>query len=292
MYESYFGFHEKPFSILPDPAFLYFGPVHRMAFAMLQYGVMNRAGFTVITGEIGSGKTTLIRHLLAHMPEELNIGLITSTPRQETGGLLNWIMMALEQPFEDISYVGLYKRFQDFVKSEYARGCGTVLIVDEAQNLGQDRLEELRMLSNINADKDQLLQLILVGQPQLKDMLQNPDMVQFYQRVSSEFHLRPLRLEETEAYVAHRLSVAGGDPGLFTPDAKRVIFQASGGVPRIINILCDTCLVYGFAMDAPTIRSDIVARVLEDKRQHGVFSDKVANGADRSPAPLEDANVK
>ncbi len=284
MYETYFGLSEKPFSILPDPTFLYLGPAHRMAFAMLEYGVRNRAGFTVITGEIGSGKTTLIRRLLGQMPEELSVGLITTTPTEGTG-LLNWIMMSLDQPFEELSYVGLYKRFQDYLIDRYANGGGTILIVDEAQNLGEGRLEELRMLSNINADKDQLLQMILVGQPQLRDLLQSPGMVQFYQRVSSEFHLRELSMEETEGYISHRLGVAGGDPALFTPEAKQAIFRASGGVPRLINVLCDTCLVYGFAMEAPTIESEIVYKVLEDKRQHGVFSH---DNQDRSPVPLRD----
>jgi general secretion pathway protein A len=287
MYETYFGFREKPFSILPDPTFLYLGQAHRMAFAMLEYGVRNRAGFTVITGEIGSGKTTLIRRLLSQMPQTLSVGLITSTP-PEGSGLLNWVMMSLDQPFEGVSYVGLYRRFQDFLIERYAQGGGTILIVDEAQNLGEGRLEELRMLSNINADKDQLLQMILVGQPQLRDLLQNPNMVQFYQRVSSEFHLRALSQEETEGYIAHRLGVAGGDPSLFTTEAKHAIFRASGGVPRVINILCDTCLVYGFAMEAPAIESEIVYKVLEDKRQHGVFSQE---GHERQPVSLRDVKT-
>ncbi len=287
MYEAFFGFSEKPFSILPDPAFLYLGPAHRMAFAMLEYGVRNRAGFTVITGEVGSGKTTLIRRLLSQMPRDLKVGLISSTPKEGTD-LLAWIMMSLGQPFEDASSVGLYKRFQDFLTDAYAEGSSTILIVDEAQNLGEARLEELRMLSNINADKDLLLQLILVGQPQLRELLQNPNMVQFNQRVSSEYHLRALGMEETEGYISHRLGVAGGDPELFTLLAKQAIFQASGGVPRVINILCDTCLVYGFAMEAPTIETEIVLKVLEDKQRYGVFSQ---DDAVRLSPPLRDASA-
>ena len=285
MYERFYGFREKPFSILPDPGFLYFGPTHRIAFAMLEYGVMNRAGFTVITGEIGSGKTTLVRHLLTLLSDDLEVGLITSTPRNEAG-LLEWIMMAFGQPFENVSYVGLYKRFQEFLIDQYAQGKSCILIVDEAQNLGLDRLEELRMLSNINSDKDQLLQLVLVGQPQLKEILQSPDLEQFCQRVSSEFHLRRLLLEETDAYIAHRLGVAGGDPALFTREAKALIFRASGGVPRVINILCDTCLVYGYAIEAKEITAEIVHKVIEDKNQHGIFQ---IGGAKPWPAPLKPA---
>ena len=219
MYQAYFGLKEKPFSIQPDPDFLYWGQTHSMAFSMLHYGVMNRAGFTVITGEIGSGKTTLIRHLLNEVEDEVNIALITNTRRKEKK-FLSWIMMALDQRFERRSYVALYKKLQNYLVEEYEKRGRTILIIDEAQNLGADNLEELRMLSNINVDKHQLLQLILVGQPQLKDILQDPDMIQFCQRVSSDFHIRPLLNDETIAYIDHRMTVAGGNGSVFTDDGS------------------------------------------------------------------------
>jgi len=284
MYEAYYGFGEKPFSILPDPEFLYWGQAHSMAFAMLKYGLLNRAGFTVITGEIGSGKTTLIRHLLNQIHNDVRVGLVTNTG-MAPDKLLSWIMMALDQPFEGISEVALFRRFQDFLIQEYAERGRTILVIDEAQNLGVDSLEELRMLSNINADKDQLLQLILVGQPQLKDMLQRPELTQFSQRISSDFHLRPLLFEETAGYITHRLSVAGGDPQLFTRDAQRLIFEASAGIPRTINILCDTALVYGFAVEAKDITATMVRSVLDDKKLYGVFS---VGGANEWPVPLKE----
>ena len=190
MYEAYYGLREKPFSILPDPNLIYWGRNHRLAFAMLEYGVMNNAGFTVITGEIGCGKTTLMRNLLRTLGDQLAVGLITSTPRGKAD-LLQWVMMSLNQPFDNL-YPALFKQFQLFLHEQYSRGRRTVLIIDEAQNLGLEWLEELRMLSNINADKDQYLQIILIGQPQLKDLLRSPEMVQFAQRVSSDFHLGPL----------------------------------------------------------------------------------------------------
>jgi general secretion pathway protein A len=166
MYESFYELRGKPFSILPDPDLIYWGKAHSMAFTMLEFGVVNNAGFTVITGEIGSGKTTLVRRLLKSLPPNISTGLISNSPqgRQE---LLQWIMMSLARPFEG-DYPELFKRFQDFLHGQYAGGRRTMLVIDEAQNLEPEALEHLRMLSNINADKHQILQLILVGQPQLR----------------------------------------------------------------------------------------------------------------------------
>jgi general secretion pathway protein A len=269
MYEAYYGLQQKPFSILPDPDMIYWGPNHRLAFAMLEFGVMNNAGFTVITGEIGCGKTTLLRHLLRNLDSNITVGLISNTP-QGKAELLQWVMMSLNQPFED-SYPVLFKRFQTFLYQQYARKGRTILIVDEAQNLGLESLEELRMLSNINADKDQYLQIILVGQPQLKDLLRSPTLVQFAQRVSSDFHLRPLKPTEVSSYISYRLKVAGSATPLFSPEACSAIAHASQGIPRTINILCDTALIYGYAVLSKQITPEIVALVIENKSQYGVL---------------------
>ncbi|MCA0274486.1 MAG: AAA family ATPase [Proteobacteria bacterium] len=269
MYETYFGLREKPFSILPDPKFLYFSNAHRMAFSMLEYGIVNQAGFTVITGTIGSGKTTLIRQLLGNVTGEIKVGLISHTSKFG-GNLLEWILMAFDQPFEEGTYPRLYKRLRDFLEHEGERRGRAVLVIDEAQNLEAERLEELRMLSNINTDT-MLLQLILVGQPELRSILQAPELTQFAQRVSSDFHLPALDRVEAKAYIEHRLQVAGGDPELFTSTAKRLIHDASDGVPRQINILADRCLVYAFAESTNVVTAKIVTKVLADKRRHGVF---------------------
>jgi type II secretory pathway predicted ATPase ExeA len=269
MYEAFYGLRAKPFSILPDPEIIYWGRNHRLAFAMLEYGIMNNAGFTVITGEIGCGKTTLLRYLLRNLDGQMTIGLITSTPRGKAE-LLQWVMMSLNQPFED-SYPALYKRFQQFLREQYARGRRTVVIIDEAQNLDWESLEELRMFSNINADKDQYLQIILIGQPQLKDLLRSPQLLQFAQRVSSDFHLRPLNLNEVGEYIDYRLRAVGAETQLFSEEAWRTIAHASQGVPRTINILSDTALVYGFATSSEQISADIVKLVIENKSQYGVL---------------------
>jgi len=275
MYETYYGLTEKPFSIQPDPDFLFMGKRHSLAYAMLEYGIQNRAAFSVICGEIGSGKTTLIRHLLNNLGPEYEVGLISNT-HKNTDELLDWIMLAFDQPYDGMSYVAMYDAFQKFLINKYGQGKRNVVIVDEAQNINPAALESLRMLSNINADKDQLLQIILVGQPQLRDTLRHPDLKQFMQRVSVEFYLPPMAPTEVKKYINHRLKVAGRDKPLFTDAACSRIADASGGVPRSINTLCDTVLVYGFSSDADEIDTDLVDEVIQDKNNYGVFSSTTA----------------
>ena len=269
MYEAFYGLREKPFSILPDPDLIFWGKGHRLALAMLEFGVMNNAGFTVITGEIGSGKTTLVRYLLRRLDPEISVGVISNTPegREE---LLQWILMSLDQPFEG-NYPSLFFRFKQYLQAQHANGRRTILIIDEAQNLRSEALEGLRMLSNVNVDKDQLLQLILVGQPQLKELLCAPQLMQFAQRISSDFHLKPLNLGEVTQYIDYRLNSVGARPHLFSGEACTMIAEATSGIPRSINILCDTALVYGFATGAEQITANLIGDVIEQKRTFGIF---------------------
>ena len=269
MYEAFYGLREKPFSILPDPDLIYWCQNHRLAFAMLEFGVMNSAGFTVITGEIGCGKTTLVRYLLRKLDVHVTACLISNTPRTEDG-LLQWVLMSLNQPFEG-SHPALFKQFQRYLYDQYSRGRRTILIVDEAQNLCVEALEELRMLSNVNTDKQQFLQIILVGQPQLKEILRGPQLLQFAQRVSSDFHLRPLNAREVSEYIDFRLKAVGSHSQLFTDDACNIIADTSRGIPRTINILCDTAMVYGFAAEADKITAELVDTVIQNKAQFGVL---------------------
>ena len=271
MYEAFYGLKEKPFSIQPDPDFLYFGPRHRYAYAMMEYGIANSAGFLVISGEVGCGKTTLIRHLLNNLEHSHMVGLVYNTHR-EISDLFGWIMLAFGLPYEGLSKVGLYDAFQRFLIEQHGLGKRVLLIVDEAQNLNADAMESLRMLSNINADKDQLLQILLVGQPELKAMLARPDLRQFAQRVAVDFHIKPLDAAEVKIYIRHRLKVAGREKPLFTPEACATIAEASHGIPRSINILCDTALVYGFAAESAYIDLALVKEVLSDKTEFGALS--------------------
>lgn len=270
MYESFYGFKEKPFSMTPDPAFLYLGGKHSTGLSMLRYGLVNRAGITVLTGEIGAGKTTLVRHLLNEANDNVVIGLISNT-HESFGNLMQWVSLAFDLPGESNSKAVLYEKFARFLIQQYAAGRHSVLIVDEAQNLTDTSLEELRLLTNINADKDQLLQLVLVGQPELRDRLRKPCLVQFVQRVAVDYHLLPLSVEETHHYIAHRLFVAGGEPGLFEPVACRFIHYQCGGVPRLINSICDTALVYGFAGQESRITAELVFGMVTERIGAGLF---------------------
>jgi type II secretory pathway predicted ATPase ExeA len=270
MYESFYHLGEKPFTLLPDPGFLFLSDKHRMALTLLEYGLMNQAGFTVISGDIGTGKTTLIRHLLNNMDREHTVGLISNTHR-DFGELLQWILLAFNLDHVSMNKVEMYQRFVDFIIDEYAHNRRTVLIVDEAQNMAAETLEELRMLSNVNADKDQALQVVLVGQRELRDTLRRPDLVQFAQRISVDYHLKPLSADETVGYIRHRLEVAGGNPDLFDEAACRAVHRFSNGVPRLINLLCDTALVYGYAESKQQIDSALVTEVAREKQQGGIF---------------------
>ena len=268
MYESFYGFREKPFSLLPDPAFLYLSAKHSSAYSVLEYGLTGQAGFTVISGEVGSGKTTLVRSFLRQIGEDSTVGLISNTPRS-VGSLLRWILFAFDLDYHGKEAVELYEIFTEFLIAEYAAGRRCVLIIDEAQNLEPEMLEELRMLSNVNASKDLLLQVVLVGQPELAETLNRPDLRQFAQRVSISYHLQGLTLEETHAYVRHRLTVAGGDPAIFTAAACDALYYLSRGIPRLINGISDIALVYGFGEGTRQITLDTVLAVYEDRGRDG-----------------------
>ncbi|MHB8453971.1 MAG: ExeA family protein [Acidiferrobacterales bacterium] len=285
MYENFYRLREKPFSLLPDPSFLYPSEKHRMALVLLEYSLMNQASFSVITGGIGTGKTTLIRQLLSQLGRDVTVGLISNTHRS-FGELLQWVLMAFNLDYAGKDKVGMYQTFIDFVIGEYARNHRTVLIIDEAQNMAPETLEELRMLSNVNADKDQVLQVFLVGQAGLRDLLRRPDLEQFAQRIAVDYHLEPLSVGETRDYIRHRLTVAGGDPELFDDNACQAVFQNSGGVPRIINLLCDTALVFGYAEQATWISAKLVEDVAREKHKGGIFpggrqESRQENAADR-----------
>lgn len=271
MYESYFGFNEKPFSLLCDPAFFYRSKSHGQASAVLSYGLLNQAGFTVITGPVGIGKTTLIRSALRELPEDVSVGVISNT-HPNMGNLLQWALLAFQQNYKSESKVELYDWFLQFLNSEHAAGRRVVLVIDEAQNLSPEDLEELRILSNINAEKNQILQLILVGQPQLRDMLGDPALLQFTQRVAADFDVQPLDQNETTNYIFNRCRVAGVDRGLFTYAAAELVYYASRGVPRVINVICDTALVYAFGAQENFVSEETVARVVQDRKDSGLIS--------------------
>jgi len=267
LYTDFFGFSERPFTLLPDPDFLFWSRAHRRAFSVLEYGVMTCAPLTVVTGEVGAGKTTLIQKLLRMMGEDITIGLI-SNAQGDRGELLQWVLNALAIPTDlGGEYVTMFQQLQDFLINEYAEGRRVVLVIDEAQNLSNEGLEELRMLTNINANKDELLQLILVGQPELRSQISQPKLRQFAQRVTATYHIPAMDLATVQGYIQHRLQHVGGTGTEFSPDAVDVIFEASGGIPRLVNKLCDFCLVYAATEEKRVIGREIVREVLND----GIF---------------------
>lgn len=265
MYTEFFGLSDKPFNQVPDPDFLYLSPNHKKALTMLEYGIASHAGFTVITGAIGAGKTTLIRALLNKIDDNCLIGLINNT-HESFGSLLEWVLDALDVKSNSVDNAGRYRDYVNFVIERYAEGRRVVLIIDEAQNLTVKALEELRLLSNINIDDDIFLQLILTGQPELIEKLNKPELEQFAQRIGVEFHLKALDYRQTEKYIIHRLTKAGARDSIFTHEACAAIFCYSEGVPRRINNLCDFALVYAFADNTKVIKIETVLKMMIDKK--------------------------
>jgi type II secretory pathway predicted ATPase ExeA len=205
------------------------------------------------------------------MPEELTLGLISNVQRGR-GQLLHWVMLALEQQIRNEPYVRSFRRFQDVLIELYGQGRRVVLIFDEAQNLTSAQLEELRMFSNINSDKEELLQLILVGQPKLRETLGRGELVQFVQRISSDFHLGRLSRQETREYIIRRLEIAGATQTIFPVRSCDLIFEATSGVPRLVNMLCDLCLVCGYAEDRRLIEEDVVRDLLIEAANRGIYT--------------------
>ena len=279
MYETFFGLTERPFSLLPDPDFLYLSPQHKLARAYLEYGLTQKLGFVVLTGEIGTGKTTLIKSLLKARVGKQRLGVLYQTSFGAED-LLELLLKEFEIKGNFHSRATRLSAFNEFLIKAYGRGEHVVLIVDEAHNLGAAALEELRLLSNIQADKEPLLQVILVGQPNLRDRLRQPSLRQLAQRVGVHFHLQPLDEEETKEYIRYRLARAGGS-GIFTPSALDKIFACTQGVPRRINAWCDLALVAAFAEGRKEIDREFLETV-------GAAQGESLEGPDRAENGLEE----
>jgi general secretion pathway protein A len=272
MYEHFYQLKEKPFNLLADPAFLYLSKKHELALSYLEYGLSEQAGFIVITGEVGSGKTTLIKYLLTKLektPAKTAMIFNTNiTPRELLELVLReWGITGVGKEKADC-----YNALYDFLLHEYTRRNQVVLIIDEAQNLSLETLEEIRMLSNLNDEKHPFLHIILLGQPNLRDRLNQKALEQLRQRIAVHYHLGPLDFEDTVHYIRHRLQKAGGqNPELFMADAIDSIYHHSRGIPRVINVLCDTALVYGFAEGAEKIGKPIIESVIEERVKGGLI---------------------
>ena len=278
MYEAFYGLNAKPFSLLPDPAYLFLSRQHKVAMSLLEYAVTNDVALSVVTGEVGSGKTTLVRQLLRRLDPTFSVGLISNT-HADFPNLMKHVALAFGLPFKNLDEVELHQQFTDFLIDEYAKARRVVLIVDEAQNLDANTLEEIRLLTNINADNDTLLQLILVGQPEFHDLLRKHELRQIAQRIGIVTKLEPLNEKETAMYVQHRLAVAGGDPKLFNRNALRLIYWNSGGIPRVINNLCELALVYGYAGQRKRIDALMIADIARNRVDTGLYGNRVFDTA-------------
>jgi type II secretory pathway predicted ATPase ExeA len=269
MYESFYGFKVRPFALLPQEEFMFLSRQHRMALDLLIYGLSNRALFCVVSGDIGTGKTTLLRYLLRRRGPQISVGMVTGVNGTFLE-LLQWTLSEFGLDHRGVDEIGMQHLLVDFAKREEACGRRMVLVVDEAQSLAPEVLEELRLFSNVSAGYAPVLQTVLVGQLALRDTLRRREMRQFAQRVGVDYVLTPLDKDQTQAYIRHRLGLAGpGQEDLFTPEACNAIFGASRGIPRIINLLSDTALVYGYADQAETIGATTVNEMLQDKAREG-----------------------
>ena len=260
MYLEFYGLRENPFNVTSDPAFLYLSRAHKEALSHLLYGITERKGFLEITGEIGAGKTTLCKALLSRLDGSTKTAFILNSNLSE--------MQLLESIVEDFGLepskktkLSLMRALNAFLLEQLQKKSNVVLILDEAQNLKLATLESIRLLSNLETDKEKLFQIVLVGQPELRRKLACPELVELKQRIGVRFHVNPLEKDEIKEYIFHRLEVAGSSGEIhFTDEALEKIYEYSGGVPRLINILCDKALLSGFVLGTKVIERDLVEK--------------------------------
>ncbi|WP_321371012.1 XrtA/PEP-CTERM system-associated ATPase [uncultured Desulfuromusa sp.] len=275
MYTEFFGLSAKPFDLLPNPKFLYLSKGHRKALSYLQYGVQENAGFTLLTGEVGSGKTTLLRDIINKISADVTLSMIFNT-RVDGHQLVAMINTDFGLQTEGKDKVQLITELNDFLLEECTSNRQPIIIIDEAQNLSEEGLEEIRLLSNLEADNFKMVQIILVGQPELKQIIAKPSLRQLRQRISISCHLNPLNREETEEYIYHRLATVGSrDCVTFLEGVFDAIFRFSGGVPRLINLICDFLLLSAFVEESREIDMDLVQDALNELS----FDDPVSQGS-------------
>jgi len=264
VYEKFYGFREAPFNITPDPRFLFFSDKHREAFNHVLFGIRERKGFILVTGEVGAGKTTVCRAVLTALDSRYRTALILN-PILTGTQMLRAILVELGAKPRKLDRAGYLDALNALLLEAVARGQDVVLFIDEAQDLEPDLLEQLRLLSNLETDQRKLLQIVLLGQPELRDKLDRKDLQQLRQRITVRYHISPLSREETERYIAHRLRVAGGNGRpTFTTWALGAIHRYSRGVPRLINAVCDKTLLYGFVNETDRLTRPAVRRAIRE----------------------------
>jgi len=285
MYERFYNLRERPFALSPDPEYLFLSRAHSEALDSIRYGIESRAGFIVVTGEIGAGKTTLLQTVLQRLDDRTVIARVVNT-MLEARELLDAI--ALDFGLTDVnkSKPVLLRDLGLFLVDQRRQGRRPLLVIDEAQNLSPQALEEVRLLSNLETEKSKLLQILLAGQPNLRDKIASPELEQFRQRIAVSYHLRPLADGETEAYINFRLKHAAlGEPLRFPSDACNLIHEVTAGVPRLINVLCDAALVFGYAEERRTIDRAMIEEVIAELEETGIVRRPVAAAASTASVP-------
>jgi len=264
MYEKHFSFKCKPFELIPNPDFLFQSSTHKKAITYIDYGIKEKIGFILLTGEIGSGKTTIVRNLIKNLNGSVRLSRINNT-KVSSEQLIAMINEDFGLDVEGKGKTKLLSQLNEFLIGQYSDKLQPILLIDEAQNLTPDLLEEIRMLSNLETDRAKLLQIILVGQPELKKTLMMPALMQLRQRININYHIAPLTIDETEKYIKHRLSVAGNPEAIaFEGNMVQQIYQFSGGIPRLINILCDFALLAAYVDSRKTVNLEIIEEVVKD----------------------------
>ncbi len=264
MYLQFYGLKEMPFNITPDPRFLFFSDQHREAFDHLVYGIEHRKGFIELTGEVGSGKTTLCRAVLANLPKRIKTALVLN-PALSGSQLLRAILNDFGLNPRRKDRLSQIEQLNSFLLEQTLQGNNVAVIIDEAQDLSAGVMEEIRLLSNLETDQHKLMQIVLAGQPELHERLQRPELRQLKQRIMVRCILRPLSEEDTSRYIAHRLKVAGAADGVrFTDDAVRMVYQYARGTPRMVNALCDRVLMAGYVTGRRVLGTREVERALQD----------------------------
>lgn len=292
MYTSFFNFKCKPFQLSPDPEFLFMSRVHKRAMTYLNYGIRENAAFILMTGEIGTGKTTILRSMLKEIPQDLKLARIYNT-KVNSEQLISMIAEEFGVPASGDDKKQMLSKLTDFFVKQYAEGKRSMLIIDEAQNLSPDLLEEIRLLSNLETDKSKLLQIVLVGQPELNMKLSRPELEQLRQRIAISAHISPLDFDDTEAYIKHRLKVAGNKENkIFEDDTIEVIYDFSKGTPRLINIICDFALLSAFTDSRKTVDRELIREIAADLINESPQARVVSVRKNETPSPDSYEKIK
>ncbi len=278
MYLKHFGLKESPFSIAPDPRYLYMSQQHREALAHLIYGMKNDCGFVLLTGEVGTGKTTILRCMLEQIPENVDVAFVLN-PKLTVIELLETICDELKIPYPkgNTSIKVFVDAINTYLLDAYSRGRNTILIIEEAQNLSDEVLEQLRLLTNLETNEKKLLQIILLGQPELRERLSKPELRQLSQRITARYHIRPLSKKDVSGYIKYRLSVAGTEAQIFPPNTIGTIYSLSNGIPRLINIICDRALLGAYVYDRYTVNKKIIKEAAKEVLSNGVVKRQFSN---------------